>query len=258
MDSFFVATCCLMVSLSMIFGGIHHIGEPPSLGTTIGKMFGFIGLLMFISLFFFLLIYMGEPIKLNTSNAELFDELDKERTDKSSSVGTNEFPISSITDVESVIKNELLYIPAEKNNLSSNIYSQDQTDARRNVVIHRLTLGRGMTNINNSFLFLLEKVSPIDAVLLSHFSFMKSTLTEEELLVEFYREYGYREYRRILFSLEPSIIEALHIWENSSVGRILNTEEVLLFLNTNEFDSLFRYSLSLTRDQIMAVTSGLR
>lgn len=117
-------------------------------------------------------------------------------------------------------------------------------DSKSDIVAKRMIISNGMTSLNPIFQKALGELSVWDEALMSHYSFLNPHMPHDELIV-WYRNSEFMAYRLALSVLSPNAVEAIHIWEREATGRVLDLEEIQEFIQTNEYDLLYEYSVSL-------------
>ncbi len=127
---------------------------------------------------------------------------------------------------------------------NSDVLVIQKLDSKSDIVAKRMIISNGMTSLNPIFQKALGELSVWDEALISHYSFLNPNMSHDELIV-WYRNSEFMAYRLALAVLSPNAVEAIHIWEREAIGRVLDLEEIQEFIQTNEYGSLYEYSVSL-------------
>ena len=144
---------------------------------------------------------------------------------------------------------QIKYLPVEEDEVLHDENEEQPFNDAETPIFKRMVIDNGMTALDPTFQRALGELSVWAEVLFSHYSFLSPGVPQEEI-IEFYENSESVVFRMALASISPNSLEAIHLWERDALGRLLDVEEAVLFMDSNEFYNLYQYSVSLDAQDV--------
>ena len=171
-------------------------------------------------------IHMANDKQLSAVPADQFDEdiIEHSSYEELSSMNASERHIEEAIPKEDEQNEDLINRP--------NYYGED--------VLMRNMLPQHYVNMSSEEYELLHAINPVDLLVVAHRNYFDHSVD-----INTYRSSKDYSARLALFHMNPHAYEAIVTWEINSVGKHLETDEMIEFLETTEARELISYSENL-------------